>query len=34
MCSKNDWTAKAALLKSEAKRDAIDMQMMFQPHEN
>ena len=32
MCSKNDWTAKAALLKSEAKREAIDMKMMFHSH--
>ena len=34
MCSKNVWTMKAALLKSEAKREAIDMKIMFHSHTN
>ena len=34
MCSKNDWTAKAALLKREAKSEAIDIKMMFHSHKN
>ena len=34
MCSKNGWTTEAALLKSEAKREAIDMKMMFHSQAN